>query len=224
MADYDYNQDGQQEAAEGQEGTQEVPLEEGFVEERSTASRNAGMLLAGFALLGAGVIYFMRLKTGPEKANAAVTKEVATADKTIKAFLDDKESMKKMNDLLHNTKKFVDVFKTHETKPQVKVDDLMSNPFQYAPPKPDLTAEQLAELERQKAEEARKLAERKFLDSIANVKVGFILTGKKPSCMINQKMYTEGQELFDGITIQKISPGGITVARGEYKAEISVKK
>jgi hypothetical protein len=223
MTDYQNNESGAEEAVEGQDGAADVSLEEGFVEERSTAGRNAGMLLAGFAILGAGVIYFMRAKAGP--AAAMASKEMAVADKTINEFLKDgNQNIKKMNDLLHNTQQFVQVFKTHEGKPQVKVDDLMTNPFQFEPPKPDLTDEQIRELKA--AEEAKERAriQAKFDEDTNSFRVGFILSGKKPSCMINQKMYTEGQEIANGILVQKINADGVILVRGEHTKVLKASK
>lgn len=226
MADFSFNQNGEEaEGAEGHEGTTEVPLEEGFVEEKSTTGRNAGMLLAGFALLGAGVIYFMRVKTGPDAANANPTKQVVEANTTISDFLKDgNQNIKKMHDLLLDTKKFVTIFKTHESKPQVKADDLMTNPFQFAKPKADLTEEQKEALRLEEERKQHELEKRRFLETVSSVKLGFILTGKKKSCMINQKMYTEGQDIGDGVLVKTISPDGVTLARGEYEALVSVKK
>lgn len=223
MADYDYNENGGDQAAEGQEGAAEGPLEEGFVEERSTAGRNAGMLLLGFALLGAGVIYFMRTKTGPSAAMA--NKEMAVAEKTINEFVTDgKGNIKKMHDLLHNTQGLVEIFKTHESKPQIKVEDLATNPFRFAAPKPDLTDEQKRALEEE--EKNKELARRKakFEEDTNSYTIGFILTGKKPSCMINQKMYTEGQELGNGVIVQKIASDGVLVSRDEFSRTLKTRK
>src|SRR5258705_9793239 len=111
----DYNMDDSQDPnASGQDqtdgGTGESSGEENneadmiFAPEASKPGRNAGMLMVAFVMIGVGVIYFMRARGGgPAKASA----EVARADTLIKGF--DGTQVKKMQELLENTKKVVQI-------------------------------------------------------------------------------------------------------------------
>src|SRR5258705_13515647 len=75
-----------------------------FAPEASKPGRNAGMLMIAFVMIGVGVIYFMRARGGgPNKVSA----DVARADTLIKGF--DGTQVKKMQELLENTKKVVQI-------------------------------------------------------------------------------------------------------------------
>src|SRR5258705_7293920 len=99
-----------------------------FAPEASKPGRNAGMLMIAFVMIGVGVIYFMRARTGPTRA---VSAEVARADTLIKNF--DGNQVKQMRDLLDNTQKVVDEFNKDRNTGQ---DDkkLEYNPFTYHSP------------------------------------------------------------------------------------------
>ena len=50
-----------------------------------------------------------------------------------------------------------------------------------------------------------------------------ILAGQVKSCMINNKLYREGDEV-SGFTIEEISPGTVTLQRGEHRFQIRMQK
>src|SRR5438045_2822196 len=135
----DYNMDDSQDPnASGQDQTEGGGGEGGgeenneadmiFAPEASKPGRNAGMLMIAFVMIGVGVIYFMRARTGPTRV---VSAEVARADTLIKSF--DGTQVKQMRDLLDNTQKVVDEFNKDRTLGQ---DDkkLEYNPFTYHSP------------------------------------------------------------------------------------------
>src|ERR1041385_2717285 len=99
--------------------------------------RTAGLMLVMFLIIGVGVIYFMRMKTGPKSASAASVESVA-AKETINKFLTDGGGdINPMKTLLKETEKVVEQFTAYPTLTQVQVEELTTNPFQYKQAKAD---------------------------------------------------------------------------------------
>jgi hypothetical protein len=48
-------------------------------------------------------------------------------------------------------------------------------------------------------------------------------SGTKKSCMVNNALYTEGQQV-ESFTIEKISPDGIIVRNGAYRFELRMQR
>jgi hypothetical protein len=196
-----------------------------FVAEDSPKTgRNATLMLVGFLIVGAGAIYFMRLRTGPAVVKASPT--AATAEKTIKDFVaSGPQNIKSMQDLLTNTEKVVKQFEVFPTVKQVKPEELASNPFRFLGPKavdPDKAAKEL---------QAKVDEEKKAITAAAGkLQVQFVIhSNTVKAAMIANKQYSEGQEI-DGFVIEKITPAGLVVkkhgpvADKTYKFNVTVNR
>ena len=191
-----------------------------FAPEASKPGRNAAMLMFAFVLMGVGVIYIMRARSGPTRA---VSAEVARADSSIQGFLKDGNQIKNMRELLDNTQKVVDQFSKDRNATQGEDKKLEYNPFQYHSPneKPGETAEEKAIRERNRTKEARKL---QFADDIKTIRVQYIMVSSfAKTAMINNKLVQEGQEV-EGFVIEKLSPNTVIVQRDGLRAEIKTSK
>lgn len=194
--------------------------EAGFVQEKSHTGRNSLIILMGFALIGAGVIYFLKTKMGPAQAQAS--KEAGTAKTTINEFLKGGEkNISKMRELITNTQQVVDQFKNHEALAQVKVEDLQTNPFLYAQPKPETYDPEAEKKKREEEERKRQEEQAKKLDAEKRLAVedagrlrisSIMLAGSGSSVIIGGKLYTQGQEV-DGFVIEQIRQDAVRVRR-----------
>lgn len=178
-----------------------------FVTETPRHGRNATMILATLLLVGAGAIWFMRMKTGPAAATAA-TAQAKTADKTIKEFLDDgPKNLNNMKALLKDTEKVVQEFLAYPTKKQIALESLQTNPFRFSVEKHSNPEEEAAKKRQEKlAAEKQEIA-----GSVARLQLQSILAGGRvPTCMIGGKMYTQGQQI-NGLVIDEITPTMVVV-------------
>ncbi|HEV8378608.1 MAG TPA: hypothetical protein VGQ99_16180 [Tepidisphaeraceae bacterium] len=220
----DQNQDSSgQDQTEGGGGGGESGGEENneadmiFAPEASKPGRNAGMLMVAFVMIGVGVIYFMRARGGPAKAQASA--EVTKAESSIQSFIKDGNQIKKMKDMLNNTEKVVADFNRDRSATATKVEDLKFNPFDYHSPneKPGEDPSAKTDREKAKALAARRL---KFAEDVNNMKVQYIMVSAfAKTAMINNKLVKEGQEV-DGFLIEKLAPNTVTVQRDGLRAEI----
>jgi len=190
-----------------------------FAPEASKPGRNAGMLMVAFVLIGVGVIYFMRARTGPTQA---VSAEVSRADTSIKDFIRDGNQIKKMKDMLDSTEKVVQQFNVDRTSTE-NDKKLEWNPFQYHSPneKPGEDPNDKRARDDKKRMEARKAA---FAADIQGLKVQYIMVSTfAKTAMINNKLVQEGQEV-EGFLIEKLSPNTVIVQRDGMRAEIKTSK
>jgi hypothetical protein len=188
----------------------------GFVsaEEKKPVNRTS-MLLFGVLMVGLGGYYFMYANSGPAVA-AAATAEAQQADQTISQFLSaGEENIRVMRQLRLTTDKVVAQFRNSEVA-QVPLSDLHANPFKYAQVSDDATAAVAAAKKREEERQA-------VLKSVQNLQLQSILHGAKPTCMVNNQMYTEGQTV-GGFTIEKISPGAVNVRSGEYRFQLKMQR
>jgi hypothetical protein len=192
-----------------------------FVAPSESGKRSTALILVGLVMLGAGTIYFMRMKAGPATA-AAATPEASTAQSTINEFLSDGgKNLKLMRDLLRNTEKVVQQFLNYPSTTQIGLDDLKTNPFRFAPPKKD--DDEVAR--KKKEEEQARLQKEKtaIAAAVGQLKLQSIISGSRPTCMIGNQVYAEGQEV-DGFTIEKIRPNGVVVKKATYRFELRMQK
>src|SRR5688500_4482093 len=124
------------EASGGEEGSEADMI---FAPEASKPGRNAGMLMVAFVLIGAGVIYFMRARGGPAAAQASA--ELTKADTEIKGFINDRDALRKMTEMIKSTEAVVERYTKYGDTPQVPLEELKKkgNPWIYVSPneKPD---------------------------------------------------------------------------------------
>jgi hypothetical protein len=181
--------------------------------------RNASMLLVALVMIGAAVLYLMRLRAGPQSAGASAP-EVNTAKVTITEFLTDGgKNLKAMRDLLKNTEKIVQQFALYPSRTQIRLEDLKTNPFRFSKPKAESTeddrARLLKEQQRRKEkerEEVAKAAQQLQLQSV-------IHSGTFRTCIISSRSYTEGQ-LAEGFLVERITPNSVVVKKAGYRFEL----
>jgi len=190
--------------------------EQEFVTEAKAPVNRSTLVLFGIILLAMAGYYFMYLRTGPKAANAAST-EVVAADQTIKSFLaNGDQSVKGMQEMIKNTEKIVQQFKSYPSTPQIPLENLQTNPFKFLPAAASATSDE-ANAKRQQVDRfaAMKQAEAMQLQSI--------VSGTHRACMINNTLYTEGQQC-EGFTIEKIETDGVILRIGTLRLRKPMQK
>ena len=172
-------------------------------------------------VIGAGGVWFMYQRTGPNKA-AAADKEAVAAKTTINNFLaGGSENIQLMESMLRNTQKVVQQFLNYPSMTQVPLSDLRTNPFRVrAEVTPGDTAA-LSEAALKKKREEERLA---ALKAVQNLQLQSIMYGDaRRACMVNGAMYTEGQTV-DGFAIEKINQASVVVKNGAYRFELRMQR
>jgi hypothetical protein len=191
--------------------------EESFVVEEKKPFNRSTLVLFGIILAGLAGYYLMYVRTGPASASAA-TAEALAADATIKQFLTDGQKVKVMEQMLRNTEKVVEQFRSYPSMTQIPLTDLKANPFKFVPLKGEGETDSTAgdakkrEIERQTA-----------LKAVAGLQLQSIVSGTHRACMVNNSMYAEGQQV-DGFTIEKISKDTVIVRTGTFRFQLMMKK
>ena len=168
-------------------------------------------------VIGGGGTYVMYKRSGPSAASAASV-ETAQAQQTINNFLTTgPNGIKAMQETLHNTEKIVQQFLDYPSVPQIPLSALHTNPFLFHKADPDAKPD--ADAEKKKEEEARASA----LHASQGLVLQSIINGKHKACMINNTMYTEGQQV-DQFTIEAIASDGVIVKTGKYRFKLMMQK
>lgn len=185
----------------------------------SQPSRGPLALLMAILILGGGGLYFMHIKSKPDAASAS--SEAANAKTTINNFLSDGgKSLKQVKELLQNTEAVVENFTKNES-PQVKLEELKSNPFEVQKPKvaasndDAATKARQAAIEREKAE-ITKQAEKLQLQSI-------LYSPGRSSCMLSGQAYEAGDRVEGGFVLEAIEKTCIILKKGEYSFKLTMK-
>lgn len=220
MSDYDPNDPASMEnqgdgGGAGDGGADE--FDPNFIGDGPKARNNGFLVLMALVVLGGGGVYLMKMRAMPQAAQASA--EVKKANETIDQFLNDSgKNMDSMKEMLKKTEKDVAAFLNYSNIAQVKLEDLKSNPFRTRiPTEADPDADKKKEEERKRKEKEAVIADAqklKLQSVLANVRV--------PTCMINGKTYTVGNELEFGFTIEAMEPGSVTIKRGDYKLALSM--
>lgn len=191
--------------------------DDGFItsgDESSQPMSKGTLVIFGLVLAAGALVYLMYLKTGPSSADAA-TPEAAAADATINQFLSaGSTNIKLMEDMLRNTERVVEQFRSYPSMKQVPLSELQTNPFKFGTtdgPDDDLLAKRKREEERQAA---LKAVQGLSLQSIMH-------SGAHKACMINNTMYQEG-DTIEPFTIERITPGSVIVRTGVFRFELKM--
>jgi hypothetical protein len=182
-------------------------------EEKKPANKNM-MVLVGVALVGVAVVYFMYFKKGPETAGAAT--QANQADQTITQFLSDgTRNIQQMEQMLRETEKVVEQFRTYPSMAQKPLSELRTNPFRFHD---EAGVPEDAEMAKRKREEERAAA----LKAVSGLALQSIMhSGSHKACMINNQLYKEGQQIKE-FTIDRISPDSVIVRTGAYRFELKM--
>jgi hypothetical protein len=171
-------------------------------------------------VIGAGGVWFMYQRTGPNSASAA-NKETVAAKATINNFLSGgTDNIKLMEGMLRNTQKVVQQFLNYPSLTQIPLSDLRTNPFRVKPEKLNNDGSLSEAAAKRKLEEERVAAltavQRLVLQSI-------MFGGSRRACMVNGAMYTEGQTI-EGFTIEKVNQTSVIVKQGPYRFELRMQR
>jgi len=190
--------------------------EENFVAEETKPGNRNTIVLFGIIIAALGGYYLMYVRAGPQTARAA-TPEAAAADKTIQGFLSSgNANIKLMQEMLRNTQKVVEQFRSYPSMTQVPLNDLKTNPFKYLGGKS-------AEDDGTGAARQRQQDRQAALKAVQALQLQSIVHGSRKACMINNAMYTEGQQV-DTFTIEKINPDGVIVRSGPFRFRVAMQK
>jgi len=188
-------------------------------EEKKPLSKATLILFAIFGAAGLGS-YFLLVKSGPE-AGAAETDPKAS--QVIEQYMTDKsQNMGTMKKMLRDTDAVVKQFLTYPSVTQVPLEDLRTNPFRMSGTPEPGSASTAKEAEREKK---RKEDERQaVLRSVQNLQLQSVMSSdKNKSCMINNVLYTEGQQV-DQFTVEKISPNAVIVRNAAFRFELKMQR
>lgn len=166
--------------------------------------------VAGVLALCAGAVWFMFLRNGPQAAQAA---DDTTAD-SINAFVGEgRQHVTLMRQMLQNTEKVVQQFQKSTTRNQIPLNKLTTNPFQMEAPKQLLNETSIAAKRRRDEERAA------VVENVKSLHLQLILYGQnRRVAMINDKAYTEGQEV-ESMKVEKILSDRIILRSGVYRVE-----
>jgi len=181
-----------------------------FVTETKQPLNKGTLIVVGLLIACGAATYFMYVRSGPAEAVAAGDPEV---DKTITGFLENSsKNVDLMRDMIRNTEKVVQQFRTQADATQVPLDKLATNPFMKEKPKPTEDTRALEHTEQVR------LATARATEALAELRLQTIIhrDPKKASCMINKTLYRKGQTITaaDGkvtFTIAEIRADGVTV-------------
>jgi hypothetical protein len=171
------------------------------------------------ALAGAGT-YYMYVKTGPQAAAAGVDPK---AQQVIRQFMSDRDkNLGAMQKMLKDTETVVKQFMSYPSVKQVPLSALTANPFRMtaAPADQPQTLNKDDEREKKQREEER-VAVLKAVNALQLQSV--MHSDARRSCMINNALYTEGQQV-ETFTIEKISPNAVVVRNGSYRFELRMQR
>jgi hypothetical protein len=187
-------------------------------EEKKPVVTQGMLYLLLLVAIGGGGTWFMYKKQSPSAAAAAASADTAQAQQTIDNFLSTgPQGIKLMQEMLHNTESIVKEFLDYPSAPQIPLSELHTNPFRFSRNETGKVDEDAAKLRKEEERAAAKKASQALnLQSI-------MVNGSRSSCMINNKMVTEGQQV-EQFVIEKITREGVIVKSGVYRFELRMQK
>jgi hypothetical protein len=182
-----------------------------FLSSEKKPANTPMIALVGLLAIGAGIIGFMYLRNGPSPASGA-----DNGTDTVKSFLANREEhVQLMAQMLQNTDKVVQRYRSDPSHTQIPLTSLQTNPFQMMAPK----AVEKPGNESEAAARRRMLEERQAAEIAAgNLRLTSIINGRVPACMINGKAYRAGQKV-EGFTIEQITAGAVVLRVGNFRFE-----
>ena len=188
-----------------------------FVTDEKKPLSKGTLVMAGILLACGAGTYVMYTRSAPD--NKAPTAEAASAKATIGSFLNkDAGDVTKMKNMLKDTEKVVQQFISSPGKKQVPVEDLQTNPFRVAAAESTEAVDDGSGSRRQQEEQRAAT-----LKAAQAMSLQFIMSGKKKSCMINNAVYREGQNV-DGFKVETISADTVIIRKDDARFELRMKK
>ena len=207
------------ESGEGQGEDLSSSLAGGEVEFVGTGEEKKPMntqytILIGLVLLAPMVIWYMY--KGKGDPNAAAANSPPPAVQTVQTFLNNQQDgVAAMREMLRSTEKVVKDFLAYPTMAQIPLNELKTNPFRAQGAKVDDTE---ANSKKRKEEERQEIVK-----AVGTLQLQSIMSGKRPACMINNTLCTEGQAIGK-FTVEKVNQASVIVKSGGYRFELKMQK
>jgi hypothetical protein len=184
-------------------------------QEKEPLSKGSVAMFVLLTVAGAGT-YFMYARSGTQSATAAVDLK---AQQVIKQFMTEREkNPDAMKEMLRDTEEKVRWFRNY---PGDNQRPLTANPFRMTP-LADAGAPVAPDNERdKKLREEERIAVLKDVNALQLQSV--MHSDARKSCMINNSLYLEGQQV-ESFTIEKISPNAVIVRHGSYRFELRMQR
>jgi len=185
--------------------------------ERKPMGKGSVAMFIILAIAGAGT-YMMYARTGPQSASAAGDPK---AHQVITQFMSDRDkNLGTMKKMLQDTEGIVKEFLNYPSVKQIPLGSLSGNPFRMVIANAPDNTHKDEEADKKKREEERATA----LAAANQLRLQSIMSsGAKKSCMINNALYTEGQEI-DSFTIEKIKSDGVIVRMGTFRFNVPMQR
>ena len=185
--------------------------------EKQPLSKGTVAMFVILALAGAGT-YFMYVKSGTQTAAAGTDPK---AQAVIKQFMTERDkNAVAMRKMLTDTETIVRQFTNYRVD-QIPLSGLSGNPFRIsAAPAADGGSRLDEEAQKRKREEERVA----MLKAVGALHLQSVMhSDKSKSCMINNALYVEGQQV-EAFTVEKIAPNSVVVRNGQYRFELRMQR
>jgi len=194
-----------------------------FISGETGSKKPNPIVILGLVLAVAGGGYLWYSRGGPAAADAA-SPEVDNASQTVSKFLDGgTKNVAMMEKMLRDTEKVVQQFLNYPSMKQVPLAELHTNPFRMRNEKAEDGTGKPSESEAA-AKKRREEERQAVLKAVGNLNLQSVIhSGTLKSCMINNTLYTEGQQI-DAFVIERINPGAVIVKNGVYRFELRMQK
>lgn len=186
--------------------------------EKQPLSKGTVAMFVILAVAGAGT-YFMYVRSGAQAAAAATDPK---AQAVIKQFMTERDkNAQAMRKMLTDTESIVRQFTNYRVE-QIPLSGLAANPFRMsAAPAEDGQLSKADEEARKRKREEERVA---ILKAVNGLQLQSVMhSDSRKSCMINNALYTEGQQV-ESFTIEKIAPNCVIVRNGQYRFEIRMQR
>ena len=185
-------------------------------EESAPAKKPSPLIAVGLVLALAGGGYLWKTHSGPADA-AAAELQADEASQSVSKFLDGgTKNVAMMEKMLRDTEKVVQQFLNYPSMKQVPLADLHTNPFRFRAENADTGKPNESEAAAKRRREEERQA---VLKAVGDLNLQSVINGSHKSCMINNTLYTEGEQI-DGFIVEKINPGSVVVKNGVYRFEL----
>jgi hypothetical protein len=187
-------------------------------EEKKPLSKGTVAMFLILSAAAAGT-YFMYVRTGPQTASASASPQ---AQQVIKQFMSDKDkNLVTMQKMLRDTESVVQQFLNYPSMTQVPLKDLKTNPFRVGSVEPGAPVANVDDAKEKKRREEERQAALRAVQALNLQSV--MVSGNRAACMINNTMYTEGQQI-DAFTIERIAPNSVIVRNDVYRFELRMQR
>ncbi|KPK77216.1 MAG: hypothetical protein AMJ79_04015 [Phycisphaerae bacterium SM23_30] len=204
------------EATESELAAAEATEEEYAGPKRNFLNRGTLIIMAS-CLAGVAAIYLLGLRQQPQEASADEKTAEAQVDAALAKLMDHKEQTK-AQELFKDADEMVQVFYDYPTKQQVALKELQRDPFSRMLAEDTKAKDEEDALKRQEKlrQELRKKAEDLVLQSVLRRAGG-------SQCMINGRVYREGDEAAGAFVVKAIKDGSVVLTADGMEFEVRMR-